>query len=412
MLSDQFSTSLWANHTYTRLFSAQVISLIGTGMSSVCLALLAYDLAGDDASRVLATVFALKMITYIVFAPLITQWVQHWPKRPTLVTLDLLRAMTFLALPLVNAVWQVYLLIVLINLCSAAFTPLYQATLPQVVTRSEDYAKALSFSRIAYDCEQIISPILTALLLGWLSFRTLFAFDAATFLLSGLLIMSCRLPGSKPTNSSPQAPTHTRKLTAGLSDYLKQRQLRSLWFAYLAVAAASAMVLVNTVVYVHQVLHGDERETAVAMLLVGIGSIATALKLPTWLRDRTPNRFHLLGISIIGMALVLGAQLPSWFGFAVVSVALGVGMSLIQTTSGLIIQKAADKHDASAYFAAHFSLTHFWWLITYLIAGMTAQQWGLDGAFWSMLLLCSLSAIMVWITQRTPLANNRDASTS
>ena len=38
-----------ANTTYARLFAAQVIALLGTGLMTVALGLLAYDLAGDRA---------------------------------------------------------------------------------------------------------------------------------------------------------------------------------------------------------------------------------------------------------------------------------------------------------------------------------------------------------------------------
>jgi len=37
------------NPTYARLFSAQVIALIGTGLLTVALGLLAFDIAGSDA---------------------------------------------------------------------------------------------------------------------------------------------------------------------------------------------------------------------------------------------------------------------------------------------------------------------------------------------------------------------------
>jgi len=39
--------------TYRHLFAAQVIALVGTGLTTVALALLAYDLAGGDAGLVL-----------------------------------------------------------------------------------------------------------------------------------------------------------------------------------------------------------------------------------------------------------------------------------------------------------------------------------------------------------------------
>ncbi|MCG8692960.1 MAG: MFS transporter, partial [Minwuiales bacterium] len=41
------------DRTYRRLFTAQVVALAGTGLTSVALALLAYDLAGGDAGVVL-----------------------------------------------------------------------------------------------------------------------------------------------------------------------------------------------------------------------------------------------------------------------------------------------------------------------------------------------------------------------
>jgi hypothetical protein len=39
--------NILSNRTYRHLFMAQVIALIGTGLATVALGLLAYDLAGD-----------------------------------------------------------------------------------------------------------------------------------------------------------------------------------------------------------------------------------------------------------------------------------------------------------------------------------------------------------------------------
>lgn len=53
------------NRTYRHLFLAQVIELVGTGLATVALGLLAYDLAGPDAGAVLGTALAIKMIAYV-----------------------------------------------------------------------------------------------------------------------------------------------------------------------------------------------------------------------------------------------------------------------------------------------------------------------------------------------------------
>ena len=51
-----------ANRTYRHLFAAQVIALIGTGLLTVALGLLAFELAGERAGAVLGTALAIKMV--------------------------------------------------------------------------------------------------------------------------------------------------------------------------------------------------------------------------------------------------------------------------------------------------------------------------------------------------------------
>ena len=46
-----------------------MIALIGTGLATVALGLLAFDLAGDNAGMVLGKALAIKMIAYVGVAP-------------------------------------------------------------------------------------------------------------------------------------------------------------------------------------------------------------------------------------------------------------------------------------------------------------------------------------------------------
>ncbi|MBA2721577.1 MAG: MFS transporter, partial [Methylibium sp.] len=54
-----------SDRTYRHLFLAQVIALLGTGLATVALSLLAFDLAGASAGAVLGTALAIKMVAYI-----------------------------------------------------------------------------------------------------------------------------------------------------------------------------------------------------------------------------------------------------------------------------------------------------------------------------------------------------------
>ena len=70
---------------YARLFSAQVIALLGTGLLTVALGLLAFDLAGDKAGAVLGTAYAIKMIAYVGLAPISAAIVDRLPRKAVLI---------------------------------------------------------------------------------------------------------------------------------------------------------------------------------------------------------------------------------------------------------------------------------------------------------------------------------------
>src|SRR6266566_2111251 len=116
------------------------------------------------------------------------------PRRAFLVSMDITRAAVALALPLVDQVWQVYVLIFILQSASAAFTPTFQATIPDVLPQEEAYTRALSLSRLAYDMESLISPMLAAALLTLISFNWLFVGTVVGFFCSAALVLSVTIP--------------------------------------------------------------------------------------------------------------------------------------------------------------------------------------------------------------------------
>ena len=182
--------SILADRTYRHLFAAQAIALLGTGLLTVALALLAYRLAGEDAGAVLGTALAIKMIAYVAVAPVVGGYAGRLPRRAFLVAMDFVRAGIALLLPFVTEVWQIYVLIFLLQSASAAFTPTFQATIPDVLPEEKDYTRALSLSRLAYDLENLLSPVLAAALLTVIGFHWLFGGTVVGFLISAMLVIS------------------------------------------------------------------------------------------------------------------------------------------------------------------------------------------------------------------------------
>jgi MFS family permease len=395
--------SVLRNRTYRRLFTAQVVALAGTGLATVALSLLAYDLAGADASAVLGTALAIKMVAYVGIAPLISAFADRTARRALLVAMDLTRAAAALALPFVTEVWQVYVLILLLQAASAAFTPTFQATVPDVLPDERDYTRALSLSRLAYDLENLFSPALAAALLTLVPSGLLFAGTSAGFLASAALVASVLLPKPAPVE---RAGGPYARAAFGTRLFLATPWLRALLALDLVVAAGGAMVLVNTVVLVREVLGRPVGDVTLALGAYGAGSMTAALLLPPLL-DRVGDRAVLLPaafvtagtLALLPAGLAAGPDAWSWPALLAAWLLLGAAGSAVLTPGGRLLRRSADRADLPAVFAARFSLAHGCWLLTYPLAGWTATRAGLGAAasaLGAVALLAAVAAVRLW----------------
>ncbi|RII76074.1 MFS transporter [Pseudomonas monteilii] len=381
--------SVLKNRTYRHLFLAQVIALVGTGLATVALGLLAFDLAGAQAGAVLGTALAIKMTAYIGVAPVAAAFAEHLPRKAMLVTLDLVRAAVALLLPFVTEIWQVYVLIFVLQSASAAFTPTFQATIPDILPDEGEYTRALSFSRLAYDLESVISPMLAALLLTVVSFHSLFAGTVVGFLVSAAMVATVVLPAAV---RGPKRSIYERT-TKGMRIFLRTPRLRGLLALNLTIAAASAMVIVNTVVLVQSRFGLPQSSTAMALMAFGAGSMIIALALPRLLERLDDRKAMLAGGAVLVVGLLLGTFVNSYWSLAGLWVALGAGYSLAQTPSGRILRRSSTAQDRPALFAAQFALSHACWLITYPLAGWLGASVSLTASFIGL----TLVAAMAWI---------------
>lgn len=379
---------------YRRLFTAQVVALLGTGLLTVALGLLAFDLAGGQAGAVLGTALTIKMFAYVFVAPVMAALVERLPRKAVLVVADLVRAAIAVMLPFVDQVWQIYMLVFVLQAASATFTPAFQALIPVVLPKEKDYTRALSLSRLAYDLESLLSPVLAAALLTVLSYNNLFVGTMAGFLVSALMVMNTQLPLVAPSKS---AGSLLRRTTLGTRIFLSEPSLRGLMALNLVVACGTALVLVNTVVYVRDLFGGSNVGVAVALACYGAGSMVVSLTTPAIL-DRVSDRdLMLAGAALVTLGVALAAAVaalrPSWVVLLAVWVLLGVGTSMINTPSARLLRRAATDDTRSYLFTAQFSLSHACFIIGYPVAGWVGAIAGQPASAAVLAILATLSTV-------------------
>ncbi|MFL5579970.1 MAG: MFS transporter, partial [Gemmatimonadaceae bacterium] len=308
---------------------------------------------------------------------------------------DLARVGLMASFPFITAVWQVYVLIFLLNVVTAFFTPTFEASIPQVVGESL-YTRALAWSRVAVDVEAAGGPLVAGVLIAAAGIRWAFWLDGLTYLVSAVLVWRTVVPRApKPTAPFPWSDTWTQA-THGTRVLLREPALRRALVLHFAEAAAGACAIVATVAYVHDELHLGTTAFAAAMTALGVGSSAAAL-LASRRAERAERggdaaaghpgyhrwaaRSMLGGGLLLAVALLPGALRPAFAPLLVLWALNGAGQALIAVPSvGLLASHTALDERGRAY-AAHFALTHLFWLVTYPSVGYLARYVGAPRTF-------------------------------
>jgi NRE family putative nickel resistance protein-like MFS transporter len=382
--------TLWRNLPFQRLFWAHVVSLVGSGLSSVALGLLAHQLVGASASAVLGITLAIRIIVIVLCAPWAGLVADRFGARTTMIVSDLFRAGIVVGFFFVGDVWHIYALAVLLNLGAAIFTPVYKAVIPGI-TKGEQYPRALALGSVAYDTANILGPSLAGLTIAFFGFRGNFVADSATFLLSAALIFGLPRLATSNAGSKPKI-----SIGHGIAAMFQRWQLRETLYLALQTSVAGGFVLVATVDFIKGQLALPDTSYAWAMAAYGIGSVIGAT---TYGKMPQPVRNLLVNAAAPAMiAALAGAGFFQRFEPLLVEWAFaGAGQSILGIRGNEILAANSEPDERPHIYAAHFSLSHVGWGLTYPLAGFLVSGIGFSWSAYLFAALLTVVALPVWI---------------
>ena len=110
MMTGSTSPSLLRNPEFLRLFAAQAVSLAGSGITTVALALLVHDIAGPlAAAAILGQALTLRILAFLLFSQPAGILADRINRKYLLVAADLARFVLMAAFPFIDSIWQIYL---------------------------------------------------------------------------------------------------------------------------------------------------------------------------------------------------------------------------------------------------------------------------------------------------------------
>ena len=388
---------------FRTLFTAQIIALIGTGLTTIALALLAFELVGNEASIVLGTALAIKMIAYVFISPAVTGLIQHKHQKQCLILLDLLRAIFVMLLFFVTSVWQIYVLIFFLQAFSAGFTPIYQSVISDILKDDRLFIKGASLSRIAYNLENILSPTFAILLLTFLNYSLFFVTNTICFFLSAVLISITNFPQS--TAKEIDIIPFWQKAVSGIVLFVKNRNLLAILSLNMVIAVSGAMILVNSVTIIQGFFGLSENKLAIAMLCYGTGAMLSAFVVFIKSGDSNYKLIMLIGAFLTSLTSLSSIFIQSYEALLLSWSCFGFLSSFILVPIGQILREETNVNDRTAIFGAQFSLSHACWLISYPVIGYLLVFGGLKISFFIIAVIVFITTSTAWYLWKTSSVN-------
>ncbi|GAB5602312.1 MFS transporter [Thermus sp. FJN-A] len=360
------------NPLFARLYAAQTTSLLGDAFTWVGLALLAFEVAGARSAAILAGALTLRVTAFVALSPLAGALADRMDRKALMVAADLGRMVVIGLMPLVSEVWQIYVLMFVLNALTAFFTPAYQAALPQV-TRQKEYAQAIALSGATYEVLGVLGPGLAGAIAGWIGARSLFFLDAATFLLSALLILTLPVRLRVDGSSSAQGPT-LRDVLDGTLRLWQDAPMRYALLLELVAAASGALILVGTVGLVRGQLGLGDLEYGWVMAAFGVGATLAALAVGA-LEGRLPRTTFVQLGALVSTLAVLPANFVPFIPLALLWALAGAGQNWVNLPTQTLIADRTPEAFQGRVYGAHFAWSHLWWALTYPLAGWLGSRY-------------------------------------
>lgn len=316
------------------LLAGQAVSALGDWMGTIAFMVLVHQLT--ESSTAVAGVLVLRLVPAALAGPLVARAVARWDRRQTMLAMDAVRAVLIALVPLVRAVWWVYLLAFLVEVASLVFLPARDASVPDLagendLTLANGLVLGTSYGTIplgaaAFGAVAAI-PLLDDGGLFDRPFSMVFWVDAATYVVSFALL--ARITGLAGAGRAPGAAP------SGFRAAFRLPLVRAVMPAAATMAMGLGALFSVGVVFVREVLGASDAEFGWLIALFGAGAVVGIAVARVAERSLRSVRVGVLvqGGFIAGMSAApgVGVTLLGAAGFGAATAAtLAVGMSVLQ----------------------------------------------------------------------------------
>ncbi len=370
----QHSTTI-GMHLFIVIWFGEIISVIGSGLTSFALGIWVYQRTGSATDLALISLFA--TIPRIAISPLAGALVDRWNRRSCMIVSNSGAAVSIVAIALLLAIhrlemWHIYLLTAISYTFNAFQLPAYTAATTQLVP-PQHLSRASGMIQLGQALAQLISPVLGGLLVVSIQLQGVILLDFTSFLCAIFTLLLARFPDIKTTGAKKLGKGSLLSEAAyGFSYITKRPGLLGLLIFF---AASNFLLGAVSVLTTPLVLSFTSPAVLGTILSIsGIGMLVGSLVMGTWGGGQHQiNRmfgFMLLG----GLCILVAGLRPSILLFATASFLFFVGLPLINGSTIVIFQKKVPLAIQGRVFALNTALAGASLPLSYAITAPLADH--------------------------------------
>lgn len=290
--------AVFRNRNFALLWSAQLVSTIGSALTSLAASILVYRMTGSALS--VGLMLMATAAPSIILGLIAGVFVDRLDRKRIMLTADLVRAALVLTIPfLVSAnIAYLYVIVLLTSCVGQFFDPAQASVLPEIAT-DEELAAANSLMAISSFGATAVGFAASGLL-SQIAIEWVFYIDALTFLFSAGCIFFTRIPVLKATDATHVA-TIFRNMQNGIHFLFNSPILRSSFFILPLMGISFGLSNSLLLPFASKELHATEFEYGIQEALTSIGFVVGSL-LMARIADRLPAG-QWLTISFVGMGI-------------------------------------------------------------------------------------------------------------
>src|SRR5882672_11099637 len=365
---------------FRTLWLAQFVSIFGDFLALFgVIALITFRWHGTPVQ--VTAVSIAYLLPLAIIGPIAGVFVDHWNVKRIMIASDLIRAGLIVGLVFATDVRQICVIFFVLSTVSSFFAPAQSVTLRAVVP-VEGLLAANTLMAQAFYVVRLLSPALAGALVSWLTEKSCFYLDTASFIFSAAMISTLIVARPARAQVEKTVKSLTQDFLAGNKFIFTHAGL-----AFVFIAMAMAMFMLGSFsplisIYIRDSLSAGTTAFGTISAMVGVGLIA-GTQVVNRLGSRSKTHVVVGGLFALGVGVALLGLFHNIPMAGISTFTMGFAIAFVFVPAQTMSQQETPPAMVGRVSSSFMSLISLAQVLGLLLSGLLAQRLGIRPLFLS-----------------------------